>query len=300
MQEQIQRFLDHLVSTKRVSTHTTLAYRNDLSQFQQFLKQMLPAATGSITWSALTPMHVEAYVAHMKAQDYATATVARKLAALRSMFEFLSNQNVLQVDLGKTLSAPKVKRNAPRTLLPVEVERLLEAPTRHNTASSLRDRAMLEVLYATGMRVSELVNLDADDCDLQKSVLHINVKGARNRSVPLNSAASNALTVYVSNARAVMLLDPGERSLFVNQRGQRLTRQGLWLILKQLVKQAGITVPVTPHILRHSFIANQLKNGAKLQDVRQQVGNISPISMQAYKGMVSGNQIVIDGKVVGQ
>lgn len=299
MQDQVEQFLEHLSSKKKSSTHTTLAYRNDLSQLVEFVQLLTGPNRQSVkTWKQLTTAHVQAYVAFIKAQDYATSTVARKLAAVRSLFEWLAAQGMVSPGLMKLLTAPKVKRSTPSTLSTEEVERLLKAPAEQQGISSLRDRAMFELLYATGMRVSELVNLNSTDMDLKQQCIHIDQGGARSRLAQLNSRIVEILRTYLNESRPYLLLDSEEPSLFVNQRGQRLTRQGLWLIIKQYVKQVGINKTVTPHVLRHSFIANQLEKGAQPRDIRQAIGNSSPISAQAYKTHQSVHQLIIDGKVM--
>ncbi|MFN8441229.1 MAG: tyrosine-type recombinase/integrase [Caldilineaceae bacterium] len=299
MQEQVEQFLEHLSSKKKSSTHTTLAYRNDLSQLVEFVQLLTGSNRQSVkTWKQITPAHVQAYVAFIKAQDYATSTVARKLAAVRSLFEWMVGQGALSPSLVKLLAAPKVKRSAPSTLSQEEIERLLKAPAEHQSLSGLRDRAMFELLYATGMRVSELVGLNVNDIELAKQSLLIDRGGTRSRCTQLNPTITEILRAYLTEARPYLLLDAQEPSLFVNQRGQRLTRQGLWLLIKQYVQQAGIKKTVTPHVLRHSFIANQLEKGTQPRDIRQAIGNSSPISTQAYKTHQGGHQLIIDGKVM--
>ena len=299
MQEQVEQFLEHLGNKKKSSTHTTLAYRNDLSQLVDFVQLLTGPNRQSVkTWKQLTPAHVQAYVAFIKAQDYATSTVARKLAAVRSLFEWMVGQGLLPPSLVKLLAAPKVKRSVPSTLSQEEIERLLKAPAEQQSMSSLRDRAMFELLYATGMRVSELVGLDIADVELTKQSITIDRGGTRSRCTQITSHVTEILRTYLTESRPYLLLDAQEPSLFVNQREQRLTRQGLWLLIKQYVQQAGIKKTVTPHVLRHSFIANQLEKGAQPRDIRQAIGNSSPISTQAYKTHQSVHQLIIDGKVI--
>lgn len=299
MQEQVQHYLDHLSATKKASPHTTLAYRNDLSQLVDFVQLLTGSNRQPVkSWKQITSAHVQAYVAFIKAQGYASSTIARKLAAVRSLFEFMIDQSLIAPGLAKLLAAPKVKRSAPNTLSQAEIDRLLAAPAQQQSNSNLRDRAMFELLYATGMRVSELVGMDVGDVDIQKKLVQIDRTGSRNRLAQINDNVSAVLRQYLVESRPQLLLDPHETSLFLNQRGQRLTRQGLWLIIKQYVTQAGINKSVTPHVLRHSFIANQLKNGTQPREIRKSLGNSSPISTQAYKTEQPKNQLIIDGKVV--
>ena len=280
MQEQVQHYLDYLSAEKKASTHTTLAYRNDLTQLVDFVQLLTgPNRQPVRTWKQITAAHIQAYVAYVKAQGYASSTVARKLAAVRSLFEFMLEQNAI---------APTQD----------EINRLLEAPTQQQGTGSLRDRAMFELLYATGMRVSELVGMDVGDVDIQKKLVQIDRSGSRSRVAAIDDSVSEALRQYLIESRVQLLIDPHEVSLFLNQRGQRLTRQGLWLIIKQYVTLAGIKKSVTPHVLRHSFVANQIEKGTQPRDIRQRLGNTSPISTQAYKGQQPKNQLIIDGKVV--
>lgn len=299
MQEQVQHYLDYLSAEKKASTHTTLAYRNDLTQLVDFVQLLTgPNRQPVRTWKQITAAHIQAYVAYVKAQGYASSTVARKLAAVRSLFEFMLEQNAIAPGLVKLLAAPKVKRSTPNTLTQDEINRLLDAPTQQQGTGSLRDRAMFELLYATGMRVSELVGMDVGDVDIQKKLVQIDRSGSRSRVAAIDDSVSEALRQYLIESRVQLLIDPHEVSLFLNQRGQRLTRQGLWLIIKQYVTLAGIKKSVTPHVLRHSFVANQIEKGTQPRDIRQRLGNTSPISTQAYKGQQPKNQLIIDGKVV--
>lgn len=299
MQEQIERFLDYLSNKSKSSTHTALAYRNDLKQLLDYVQLLTGTNRQSIkTWKQLTSAHVQAYVAFIKAQGYAASTIARKLAAVRSLFEYLVRENLMAPGLYKLLAAPKVKRSVPNTLTQAEIDRLLAAPTQHKSMSALRDRAMFELLYATGMRVSELVGMNVDDVDIQNRTVQMDRSGSRVRSAQISDTVAEILQRYLTEALPTFLIDLQEPSLFVNQRGQRLTRQGLWLIIKQYVEEAGINKPVTPHVLRHSFVANQLEKGAEPHDIRQSIGNSSPISTQSYRPQQNSHQLIIDGKVV--
>lgn len=281
MQEQIQAFLDFLVAERSYSQNTVAAYRNDLNQFYQYLSA-LDASILPRGWGNVTRDHVLSYMLEMKEREYAVSTIARKVAAVKSFFHFLKSQGVIQHSPAEDLESPKVQKHLPSAITPEEVERLLAAP-QGSSPASLRDRAMLEVLYATGLRVSELVSLNVGDVDLESGTLRCVGKGNKERVLPLYERALAFVTDYVQQGRPKLLAnDTQEQALFLNRRGKRLTRQGLWLIIKRYVQEAGITSHVTPHTLRHSFATHMLRGGAGLREVQEMLGHASISTTQIY------------------
>jgi integrase/recombinase XerD len=289
MQESVERFLLVLETERGFSLNTVVAYRNDLSQFVARLRamppeEMLPSIE---SWAELTDGHLTTYLLHLRTRDYAASTVARKTAAIKSFCQFLAQAGELTGDPAAKMASPKVDKNVPRAITPHEVSRLLEQPARGGDASkpeALRDRAMLETLYATGMRVSELVALNLDHLDLERGSVRCSGKAGRERVVPLSEGAVRSLGAYLADGRPAIALG-NDDALFLNHRGSRLTRQGFWLILKSYAHRARIG-DITPHTLRHSFATHQLKQGADLRDVQQRLGHVSISTTQVYRQLL--------------
>jgi integrase/recombinase XerD len=278
MREKIQQFLDYIVMEKGYSENTLAAYRNDLSQFADFLE-------GRVTgWDEVTRDMIVDYIMVMKAeQEYASSTVARKVAAIKSFFHYLVNQGELEDDPTATLDSPKVRKRLPKAISPEDMERLLKEPAREQTPKALRDRALLEVLYATGLRVTELVSLNVDDVNMASSTVRVlRPKDQRERLVPVHRRAIEPLQDYLERGRVQLLRDPKETALFLNHRGQRLTRQGLWLIVKHYVREVGIREEVTPHTLRHTFAAHLVEQKADLEYVQELLGHANISTTQVY------------------
>lgn len=288
MQPQVESFLAHISTEKGYSHNTISAYRNDLTQFTEFLKiedtkEAKKADTAESPWAAVTKETIVSYILHIKArQEYSSATVARKVAAIRSFFHFLVAEGAITDDPTATLDSPKVKKRLPKVISHADVERLLAAPAQESTPKALRDKAILELLYATGMRVSELANLDLDDVNLASATVRCFGKGSKERIIPIYHQATAALEEYLQKGRLHLTRDPDEQALFLNPWGTRLTRQGLWLIIKEYVAQAGIAVEVSPHTLRHSFATHLLSGGADLRNVQQLLGHANVSTTQIY------------------
>jgi integrase/recombinase XerD len=308
MESNIQQFLNYLITEKGAGDNTIAAYRNDLTQFCAFVgnlrSQSLPAgspddlapatlpaepalpetAADQPDWAAVTRDDLINYILYLKEREYASATVARKVAAVKSFCHFLLRTGVVEDDPTVELDSPKVKKRLPQTLSPDEVERLLALPARQGDAPlSLRDTALLEMLYATGMRVSEVATVTVDDLDLTAGTVRCVGKGDRERVIPLYQGAIQAVRAYLERGRGQFLaLDSRERALFLNPRGEQLTRQGLWLIIKRYAKELGLADRVTPHILRHSFATHMLNGGAGLREVQRLLGHANISTTQVY------------------
>lgn len=301
MQEEVQRYLLSLGVEEDASENTVAAYRNDLSQLLTFLMHYeAPDGQRVVSWDQVTPAIIQNYVFHLKDRDYASSTVARKVAAVKSYFEFMRLHGIIEEDPAALLESPKVKKHIPHTISHEDIERLLAAPKQQSAPQALRDGALLETLYATGMRVTELVNLDVGDLDLDGGRLICAADGKRRRVAPLDTTVQEALRNYMEHGRPALVVRTTENALFLNHRGQRLTRQGLWLIIKRYVKEVGIREQVTPHTLRHSFAAHLLNTGAALREVQKRLGHASLSTTQVYKQVTeeSAPEILIDGKPV--
>jgi len=280
MQEKVEEFLTFLRVEKGYSGNTLAAYQNDLTQFVAFL-QSLP--TPMTAWKSVNRNVLVKYLMHMKEREYATSSVARKLAAVKSFFHFLVREGHMREDPTATLDSPRLRKRLPKTLTRTEVERLLDEPAKHEDPKGLRDRALLEILYATGMRVTELVSLNMNDVNLASgNVRVLHGKRQKERIIPIYPRAIEALDAYIQRGRIHLVKDAKEQALFVNFQGKPLTRQGLWLIIKQYVEDAGISRTVTPHTLRHSFATHLLTGGAKLPDVQKLLGHANVSTTQIY------------------
>ncbi len=286
MDQEISQFLQALQSEKEFSQNTISAYRNDLGQFAA----QLSSEQGVRAWREVQQDQLVNYLLHLRTRQYASSTVARKTAAMKSFFHYLAEAGEISADPSTVLNSPKVDKYVPRAISTDEVERLLAQPAKSSGAEALRDRAMLETLYSTGVRVSELVALDLNHLELPTNQLHCYGKGGRERSIPLKPSAVRALREYLSRGRNRIAHEDGEQALFLNHRGQRLTRQGFWLILKGYARSAGIC-DITPHTLRHSFAAHELHNGAELRMIQQLLGHVSISTTQVYQQLADSDHI---------
>lgn len=281
MDQHLTQFLDGLADRKRYADNTISAYRNDLSQFGSYLRA---EQGGAVDWTAVTPELLEAYVAGLQTgpQALAAATVARRIAAVKAFFGALVERGTVPVDPSTRLTAPKIKKLTPKSLSAEEIERLLAAPGRSGSAKALRDRALLELLYATGMRVTEIVTLQLDDIDWETGEINCPGRGERRRRLPLGSAGE-PLAEYLHRGRPNLTREESPATLFLNQRGQRLTRQGIWLILREAAETAGLAGLVTPHTLRHSFAQHQAGAGADLRSLQAMLGHVNLSTTQVYR-----------------
>jgi integrase/recombinase XerD len=292
LQPYLDQFLVSLAHEGGYARNTVAAYRNDLSQLIEYLGRREPPVTG---WPDVTSSDLAAFVEALRSmkitkrsgeeKPIAPSTIARKVAALKSFFNYLTVKNIIPRDPSGGLEAPRVAKRTPKTMTSAEVERLLAAPGTGNSPKTLRDRALLEMLYATGVRVSELVSFRMEDVNLAEKTMHVkNEDGTRERTVPLGDRAAECLQVYIERGRPHFVKSSGNQAaLFLNQRGQQLTRQGMWLIIKEYATRAGLNYDVTPHMLRHSFAAHMLQNNkATLSEVQRYLGHANISTTQIY------------------
>ncbi|HEY7269272.1 MAG TPA: site-specific tyrosine recombinase XerD [Dehalococcoidia bacterium] len=281
MDASVNDFLEFLSVEKGASGNTIAAYRNDLSQLESFVA----SKNGStIKWPAVNQDSIMDYIMFLKTKTYAEATVARKVAAVKSFFSYLQAEGKLGANPAESLASPKVGRSLPKPLTVQEIDELLEQPLRRTTPEAKRDRAMLELMYATGLRVTELVSLDVADAYLEGSRPYVRLvgKGNRERQVPLFEQPAIEVSEYVKYSRPRLVGERQENALFVNRRGERLTRQGFWLILKAYSREAGIEGRVTPHTLRHSFATHMLRGGMDIHKVQELLGHANISTTQVY------------------
>lgn len=290
MQKAIEDFLQHLVVERGFSQHTLDAYRNDLGQFSDFLKEKMNGASErSDVWERVDLDLLNDYIADLRGRKgYRDTTTARKVAAIKSFFTFLAQNGVIEEPPTESLGSPRVGRALPKYLTEDEVERLLKEADKAGTAEAQRDANILELLYATGLRVSELVSLNVQDVDFEESYIRCWGKGSKERIVYAHDKALNGLQDYLSTSRMSLLgQNKEEAALFVNHRGERLTRQWVWNILKTYSKRAGIDQKITPHTLRHSFATHLLQKGASLRHVQELLGHSSISTTQVYTHLTS-------------
>jgi integrase/recombinase XerD len=289
MENQVTHYLESLQDERQFSANTIAAYRNDLKQLTDFLQRLDGDADVEAigSWSDLTDDHFAAFLAYLQDREYAQATVARKTAASKSFFAYLLDKEIINEPVGTDISSPKVAKYTPIVMTREEINRLLEEPLRDepNRPEAIRDRAMLELLYATGMRVGEMVALNIQDVDVEKQEIRCVGKSGRERDIPMNESAFAAVRDYINNARPY-LSDPDTESLFVNHRGGRLTRQGFWLILKSYAEHIGIH-GITPHTLRHTYAIHALQDGQTVREVQQTLGHVSPSTTNLYVEMAN-------------
>ncbi|MGE5580358.1 MAG: site-specific tyrosine recombinase XerD [Bacillota bacterium] len=278
MESLIQEFIDYLGHEKGLANNTLESYSRDLKQYYGFLTGDSIETPSLANASQST---IVAYLMYLRKQGKATATIARRLAALKAFYQFLVKENYVAQDPTDDLSSPKLERKLPKVLTVEEVERLLAQPDTR-TPVGKRDKAMLELLYATGIRVSELVNLNVTDIDLREGFIRCMGKGSKERVVPMGEIAVSALRAFLDGARQRVIADPKEKAVFVNHHGKRLTRQGFWKIVKKYAAQAQIRKEITPHTLRHSFATHLLENGADIRAVQEMLGHADISTTQIY------------------
>ncbi|MCH6555454.1 MAG: site-specific tyrosine recombinase XerD [Chloroflexi bacterium] len=285
MRKSLGEFLVFLAVEKGASANTIAAYKNDLQQLADFI-----GSRASVDgWQSLSRSDIQDFILDLKERGYTETSVARKVAAVRSFFAFLAAEGSITANPTEGLSSPRVGKTLPKAISPNEVDELLEQPARRSTPEAKRDRAMLELLYATGMRVTELVSLDMENLNLDPRSPFVRCigKGAKERSIPIHDHALEALNGYLEDGRPMMVRNHNEVALFVNRRGERLTRQGFWLILKGYAKSANLGDGVTPHTLRHSFATHMLRGGMPLRNVQEMLGHANISTTQVYTHLTS-------------
>ncbi|WP_198510308.1 site-specific tyrosine recombinase XerD [Bacillus solitudinis] len=274
---QIEDFLQYIRVERGLADNTIQSYRRDLLQYVNYLKKV----EGIQTFQAVDRSRIVQYLFVLKEQGRAETTVARTIASIRAIHQFLLRERYSDHDPSVHLDIPKSVKRLPKVLSLGEVESLLEAP-KGEEPLALRNRAMLETLYATGMRVSELTNLTLLDTHLNMGFIRCMGKGNKERIIPLGSTATKVLEGYLEKARPKLLKKQRHDILFVNHHGRPLSRQGFWKILKELSKVAGINKELTPHTLRHSFATHLLENGADLRAVQEMLGHADISTTQIY------------------
>lgn len=287
MNEEMASFLNYLRVEKGFSENTVIAYQNDLGFLAGFVKERAAKQSVMPTWSSFDRQGMLAYLLDLKERGYKATTMARKVAAARSFFKFLLAEKLIQKDPTENMSTPNVGKALPKPISINQVRLLLEQPARLTTAEARRDTAMLELLYASGMRVSELIALDVGAVDCNEGSVRCFGKGHKERIIPIHDQASAAVRRYTEEVRPKLLRNQGETALFLNARGERLTRQGFWQKLKEYARSANLNVEISPHTLRHSFATHMLSGGADLRSVQELLGHANISTTQVYTHLTS-------------
>ena len=274
MEKQIKLFLEFLENDKKLSNNTLQSYRRDIVQFQEYLDNE------RILYTKLGVQEIKDYIEYLKKIGKKTSTISRNLASIRSFYQFELRSKKVKKDPTEGMQSPKIEKKAPSILSSAEVELLLEQPSDVDL-KGIRDKAMLEFAYATGMRVTEIISLNIGDVNFENAYVVCST-GSKKRNIPLGNLSLKALEEYVKNARPIMIKKETEKALFVNVNGKRLTRQGFWKIIKYYKEQANISKDITPHVLRHSFATHLLQNGADLKSIQVMLGHSDISSTQVY------------------
>ena len=278
MQKEIDSFVSYLHNVKQSSANTQMSYQRDLKKFAAFCENR-----GVTSVKDLKAKDLEAYVNVMGEEQFKPATVSRNIASLKAWVHFLQDEGIIKEDISTSLKVPKIEKKVPEIMTMNEVGTLLEQPSGDNP-KEIRDKAMLELLYATGIRVTELITLNVEDLNLQMN--YITCKdGNKERMIPFGAKARTALLRYIESARDKMLSETDSHILFVNCSGKAMSRQGFWKLIKHYTKKAGITADITPHTLRHSFAAHLVENGADLKSVQEMLGHSDISTTQIYANM---------------
>ncbi|MBR3249471.1 MAG: site-specific tyrosine recombinase XerD [Clostridia bacterium] len=274
MEKQLKQFFEFLENGKKLSNNTLQSYRRDLTQFEAYLKE------NKKNYSKLKSDDIREYIEYLHENGKKASTISRSLASIRSFYQYEVKNRKVKNDPTEGIQSPKIEKRVPSVLTSKEVELLLEQP-KNVDLKGIRDKAMLEFAYATGMRVTEIISLNLDDVNLEEGYVTCKT-GEKQRTIPLGQMSLKALKEYVENARDYLIKDEEEKALFVNINGKRLTRQGFWKIIKYYKEQAHITKDITPHVLRHSFATHLLQNGADLKAIQLMLGHSDISSTQVY------------------
>ena len=286
MKEDIERFLTYLSVEKGFSENTLAAYRNDLTQLAIFVEDAA-GKSSSASWVNFNRQTMLSYQLQLKERNYANTTLARKVAAAKSFFKFMVAEGFIKDNPMENVASPNVGRILPKPISIAQVKRLLDQPGKLSTPEAKRDSAMLSLLYASGMRVSELISLNLGDVDTINDFVRCFGKGNKERIIPIARKASLTLEEYLKESRPKLAHSKDDKALFLNRRGERLTRQGFWQILKGHARAAELSVDITPHTLRHSFATHMLSGGADLRSVQELLGHANISTTQVYTHLTS-------------
>lgn len=274
MDKQIESFLEFIENDKKLSDNTLQSYRRDVLQYQKYVE------ANDINYTKVKSNDIKDYLQYLHDMNKKSSTISRNLASIRLFYQFLLRNNKVKADPTEGIQSPKIEKRVPSILTSQEVSLLLEQP-KNIDLKGIRDKAMLEFAYATGMRVTEIISLNIDDVNLEEGYVTCKT-GSKQRNIPLGKISLKALEEYIEDSRPILIKAETEKALFVNINGKRLTRQGFWKIVKFYKEQAHITKEITPHVLRHSFATHLLQNGAELKAIQTMLGHSDISSTQVY------------------
>ncbi len=275
-----ERYMEYLTNERKMSDNTKQAYLRDLKSFQSFIFQR-----GLSGYEEASNAEIVAWLMELKTSGKSKATVNRKLASLRNFYHYLEKQKLIQENPAENIKAPKINKKEIEYLSMEEMDRLLAVPD-DNTPKGKRDRAILELLYATGIRASELIEMKLEDVNLRMGFVKCSGAHGRARIIPVGRLARKVMEDYVLDVRPVILKDNQTDALFINYAGRPFTRQGLWKVLKQYGEEAGLELPLTPQIIRNSFAVHMLQNGADIRSLQELMGHEEISATQAYLAVV--------------
>ncbi|MCT4544134.1 MAG: site-specific tyrosine recombinase XerD [Vallitalea sp.] len=282
MKDTLSKFTDYLKTEKGASNNTIACYVRDINNLIEYIE------SNSLEYNKITNTNLNSYLIYLEKMGRAPSTISRNVASIHSYFRYLYKNNLIKEDPSSNLLSPKIEKKIPEVLTLEEIDILLNQPN-DNDCKGIRDKAMLEVLYATGIRVSELINLKTKDVNINLGYIKCN-DTKKERIIPMGQVSKNSLTKYLEQARKIMIKDPNEEFLFVNCLGNSMSRQGFWKIIKSYAQKAGIYKKITPHILRHSFATHLIENGADLRSVQEMLGHSDISTTQIYAQM-SNNRL---------
>ena len=274
MEKQIESFLEFIQNDKKLSDNTLQSYRRDILQYEKYVEE------NNINYAKVKQEDIKDYLNYLQDMNKKSSTISRNLASIRLFYQYSLKNKKVKNDPTEGIQSPKIEKRVPSILTSQEVSLLLDQP-KNVDLKGIRDKAMLEFAYATGMRVTEIISLNVSDVNLEESYVVCHSR-EKQRNIPLGSLSLKALKEYMEEARPVLIKNENEKALFVNINGQRLTRQGFWKIVKYYKEQAHITKDITPHVLRHSFATHLLQNGADLKAIQTMLGHSDISSTQVY------------------
>ncbi len=278
MEQRIDAFIAYMHNVKKTSTNTELSYKRDLNKLNHYLR-----GKGILDVNKVSASDVQGFVTYMEKENFAAATVSRTIASMKAFWQYLVNENVVKEDVTVALKAPKIEKRVPEILSEKDITKLLEQPSGDNP-KQIRDKAMLELLYATGIRVTELISLKTTDVNLTMGFI-VCRDAHKERVIPFGTKAKQALIHYINGTRDAMVENKESDVLFANCSGEQMSRQGFWKIIKYYAKKAGIVADITPHTLRHSFAAHLVENGADLKSVQEMLGHSDISTTQIYANL---------------
>jgi integrase/recombinase XerD len=283
MEENVKSFLDYLAKEKHYSSNTLVAYNSDLNQLIAYMRAETSKVASDPCGVILDARLLAGYMHSLREKKYTTSTVARKVAAVKSFIKFMVDAGKVRGDLAPNLASPRLSRPLLKPLSVSEVHRLLAEPAKLSTSEAKRDRAMLELLYATGLRASELMALNVKDVDLKTGRVRCLGRNSKTRFILVDQRVAHLVREYIGSARTSLLSNETETALFINRRGERLTRQGFWQIVQGYASKVELGAKATPRSLRYSLAVHKLKGGADLQSVQELLGHAHISTTRAYK-----------------